>query len=357
MNKIDEVTGLASANVPLSNPSIGNIPSKEATGSRQILPAPSIMASVQEAFAGVDSSALQETLEGMSLSLGSRLKDLRRRNEDEGPQRSQQALVELVSDLDDPMLIVLVEKFAQLGEQPEHPLALLQAADIPLGAQLLLLSSLLADKRLSDKRRQRLEQALASLLEGDDWELQLFGYLEMGQISGNALSQLRTLYQRSRREDQPQQGLAEWFANIKEWPDRQQRIRILLRALSFDLSTSAEHNQQIRLAATINDLKRLLLFLGLEEYCTLLGREVALSNEQVLSEILLIIEQPWISPEWLAERLQLLELPEQLHANYLRCLKALLRLLPDPCFKDLDQKEQILKALMTVQDHLDQQVD
>jgi type III secretion system YopN/LcrE/InvE/MxiC family regulator len=353
MSSINEIQGQSHLN-PL-NPL--NESGQQPTGAMQrIVPAQSIMESAQAALTGVDRVALQETLEEMSLAMGSRVKDLQRRDQNEGTRTTQQALIELVENLDDPLLIHELEPWSQLGEGSENPLEQLQEAGIPPGKQLLLIASILAYKRPNEQRRRRLERALAALLAGDKaWSLQLFGHLELGELSDSALPALQQIYQRSQRDDQPQQGMAEWFAEIKEWPDRQQRVRILLRALSFDLSINADHSQQNRLAATINDLKRLLLFLGMEAHCNALAHDLHLSEEQVLNEILEIIEQIWIYPEWLAGRLSSLGLPEEQQAHYLRRLTELLQLLPEPCYKDADQKEQTIKALRTLQDQLDEQ--
>lgn len=351
MSSIHEIHGQAPLLGPLNESALPQ------TGSMQrIVPAQSMMEKTQAALSEVDGVALQETLEEMSLAMGSRLKDLKRRDENRGIRTTQEAVIELVESLDDPQLIDELEQFSQLGEGSESPLEQLQEAGISAGKQLLLVAALLAYKRPNEQRRRRLERALASLLSGDEaWGLQLFGHLELGELTDSALPALKRIYQRSQRDDQPQQGIAEWLAEIKAWPDRQQRIRVLLRALSFDLSITADHSQQNRLAATINDLKRLLLFLGMEAHCNALAHALHLSEEQVLNEILEIIEQIWIYPEWLAGRLPALGVPEEQQAHYLRRLTELLQLLPEPCYKDADQKEQTLKALMTLQDQLDEQ--
>jgi type III secretion system YopN/LcrE/InvE/MxiC family regulator len=352
MSRIHEIQGQPSPRLGALNES-----SPHLTGSMQrVVPTQSMMEKTQAALSGVDTVALQDTLEEMGLAMGSRIKDLKRRDENRGVRTTQDALIELVEGLEDPQLIEELESFSQLGEGSENPLEQLQEAKIPAGKQLLLIAALLAYKRPNEQRRRRLERALAALLgRHEDWALQLFGHLEMGELSDSALPALKQIYQRSQRDDQPQQGMMEWFAEIKEWPSRQQRIRVLLRALSFDLSISADHSQQNRLAATINDLKRLLLFLGMEEHCNALAYTLHLREEQVLNEILEIIEQIWIYPEWLAGRLSPLGIPEHRQAYYLRRLTELLQLLPDPCYKDSDQKEQTIKALMTLQDQLDEQ--
>lgn len=351
MSSIHDIQGQS----PLLAPTNSSAP--KPTGSMQrVVPAQSMMENAQAALSEAQSVALQETLEEMGFAMGSRLSDLKRRDETRGIRTTQQAVIDLVESLEDPLPIGEIESWSQLGEGSENPLEQLQEAGLPPGKQMLLIASILAYKRPNEQRRRRLERALASLLAGDEaWGLQLFGHLEIGELTDSALPALKRVYQRSQRDDQPQQGIAEWLAEIKEWPDRQQRIRVLLRALSFDLSISADHSQQNRLAATINDLKRLLLFLGMEAHCNALAHALHLSEEQVLNEILEIIEQIWIYPEWLAGRLPALGLPKEQQAHYLRRLTELLQLLPEPCYKDADQKEQTLKALMTLQDQLDEQ--
>ncbi|MEW9809479.1 MAG: TyeA family type III secretion system gatekeeper subunit [Candidatus Symbiodolus clandestinus] len=346
MSNITEVQGQS----PLIR-TMNDTPPQETGTMQRVVPAQSVLETAQTALSGVDTVALQETLEEMGLALGGRLKDLKRRDENQGVRSTQEAVIELVESLEDQTLMTELEPFGNLGEDEGNPLETLQESNIPPGKQILLIAAILAYKRPNQQRRRRLERALASLLMNDEeWGLQLFGYLEMGELPDNALSALKTIYQRSRRDDQPQQSMAEWFAEVKEWTERQQRIQVLLRALAFDLRLTADHSQQNRLAATIADLRRLLLFLGMESDCITLAQTFHLSEERVLNEILEIIEQIWIYPEWLAGRLQSLEVAEAQQPYYLRCLTELLQLLPDPCYKDSDQKDQIMQALLALQD-------
>ena len=93
------------------------------------------------------------------------------------------------------------------------------------------------------------------------WEISLFGMLELGQVSKGALAQINRLFQQAMDEEVA--SLAEWFQRIMDWPDRRQRLRVLLRMMAFELSACVVGSQQQRLAGVLVRLRRLLLFLGL----------------------------------------------------------------------------------------------
>ncbi|MFW8695695.1 hypothetical protein ACOI9Y_34530, partial [Mesorhizobium japonicum] len=71
------------------------------------------------------------------------------------------------------------------------------------------------------------------------------------------------LYQRatSRRP-----RLLQWFEEFRKLQDRQRKLKALIRTLAFELSAEGPATGS-QLGAVISDLKRILLFLGMEDHC------------------------------------------------------------------------------------------
>lgn len=90
-----------------------------------------------------------------------------------------------------------------------------------------------------------------------------FSLLELGEVDTATLSSLKRFMQQA--IDNDEMPLSQWFRRVADWPDRCERVRILLRAIAFELSICIEPSEQSRLAAALVRLRRLLLFLGLEK--------------------------------------------------------------------------------------------
>lgn len=350
MSKIDE----ARPTIPIAPINL-DLPEGVEGAMQQLDPPYSIIDAAQHELEGMTDITMRESTEDMmSLALGTRVRDQRRRDQNQNVEGRQNALLEILSEVEeDEHIQTIINRFGDLGkDDSQEPFTILRDADLSVGAMVMVLGKLLGDHGLEAKRRRRLEKALAGLIEDEeDWELQLFSFLEVGSLPSGALAQIRSIYRRHQREE-GSRGLPEWFSEVQGWPDRRSRIRVLLRALSFDLSVSGDKSQQVRLAAAIHDLRRLLLFLSIEEHSQGVSESVSLDLDVVLSEVLATIEQSWLYPEWLEERLVALNLPESQYPNYLRLLGELISLLPEPCFNDVEQKEQIMTTFLSLQDRL-----
>ncbi|WPM83957.1 TyeA family type III secretion system gatekeeper subunit [Apirhabdus apintestini] len=222
---------------------------------------------------------------------------------------------------------------------------------VPEGAMALLLASLLGDPRLEQKRRRRLEDALSRLLEDESLAIDVFAWLETGAMMNSAsLLPLRQLYQRTRNEDEEQpQGIIEWFEEVREWPDRRLRLKLLIRALALDLRQDADH-QPARVVAAINELKRLLLFFSMEEHCASVAFSVDVPAEQMLAAVLMLIEQSWVYPDWVEARMREMGIAGDKVIIYLRRMLELLSLLPALCFQDEEQSVQLMEAFEQLQE-------
>ncbi|EDQ1112946.1 TyeA family type III secretion system gatekeeper subunit [Salmonella enterica subsp. diarizonae] len=93
------------------------------------------------------------------------------------------------------------------------------------------------------------------------------------------------------------------------------------------------------------DLKKLLVFLGMEDIARRLANVIGLSEDEALSEILLLIEQRWMYSEWLANRIQQLRIKDNKRVLYLIRMNEVVKFLPDICFLDLQQRNQLSEAI------------
>lgn len=319
---------------------------------RQVIPA---SVPLQSELQGIRQSSLMETMESMSLVMGTRLRQNNGRKEatTSRSEQLQDMLLRWVPKVEGQRLVELVERFPMLGAEGEDPIARMQQGGVPDGAMVLLLASLLGNSRLDQKRRRRLEDALETLLEDDGLTLDALAWLEPGALTGSNLLPLRQLYQRARREDQPQ-GMSDWFTEVQSWPDRRARLRVLIRALALDLKQDADH-QPVRIVNAIFELKRLLLFFSMEEHCASVAQSVDIAAEYMLSEVLLLLEQSWIYPDWIVSRMSMMGFTEDKCFIWIRRMLELLRFIPSPCFLDEDQCDQLIEAFMQLQEQLDRQ--
>ncbi|MEA1063794.1 TyeA family type III secretion system gatekeeper subunit [Erwinia sp. HR93] len=316
---------------------------------RQIIPAGDpIQAEIQE----IRTASLMETMESMSLVMGSRLRqNTARKSGDSGAgQALQDMLMRWVPKVEGQALVELSARFSTLGSQGD-PLEQMRQGGVPEGAMALLLASLLGDPRLEQKRRRRLEDALSRLLEDESLAIDVFAWLETGAMMNSAsLLPLRQLYQRTRNEDEEQpQGIIEWFEEVREWPDRRLRLKLLIRALALDLRQDADH-QPARVVAAINELKRLLLFFSMEEHCASVAFSVDVPAEQMLAAVLMLIEQSWVYPDWVEARMREMGIAGDKVFIYLRRMLELLSLLPALCFQDEEQSVQLMEAFEQLQE-------
>lgn len=299
----------------------------------QVEGAPSPMVQALIEFEATSGSAFIETLEDMGMALSGRLKDFQQTDLKERLEQRQQALLRMVQRMQEKAGGIP----AQLTQQ--HPSS-------PLGQQLLGIAALLLAEKPNSKKRKALTDKLAELMSEQGWEISLFGMLELGPVSKGALAQINRLFQQAMDEDVA--SLAEWFQRIMGWTNRRQRLRVLLRMMAFELSACVVGSQQQRLAGVLVRLRRLLLFLGLEKECSRTESACEMASGTLLPLLIEIINESWLFEEWLAPRLAQQAASARLYNRLLQHLDALFSLMPDPCFNDEDQREQILAILRSM---------
>jgi type III secretion system TyeA family effector delivery regulator len=112
-----------------------------------------------------------------------------------------------------------------------------------------------------------------------------------------------------------------------------------------------------RLGCVVRDLKRLLMFLGCEEQCADIARslgEPTVEADSVLGLLIRLIDQSWIYPDWFANEAARLKLEPVRAFKLGRGLAAVLKLLPEPCFRDDAQRKQTLEALASFNEREDE---
>ncbi len=308
---------------------------------------------MQVSIQQVRSEGQQEAMEAISLVMGNRARQfVRTKGSADKETRGRNLLKTLTGftpKVENVALVELLTQFSMLGSEKGDPLAELAAEGLSNGASLALLASLLNQPHLERNRRKRLEKSLLELLE-DEWaSIDMFTWLALGDTDPNQLIPLKNIYHRIRQnEDQQEQSLNDWFVQVQQWPDRTQRLKVLIRALALDLRKE-NANQIARIASAINELKRLLLFFSLEELCASAASTIGLTADGVLAEILHLIEQPWIYPDWIESRMEFMQLDENQQRIWIKQIQRLLKNIPDPCFQDDDQYHQLMEAFIQYQ--------
>lgn len=199
----------------------------------EITPAHSVVALASLELSEVRQTALEETMEEIGLSLGSRLKDQKSIDAEEYRQRRQQLLVKLIEQVTNSTNTVLQQSIP-LNLDIALLASKLRQGELSVGQQILLLAAMIAHSKNNPLRRHSLSLLLEPLLEGAGWEIELFGSLEFGTKKSGELGAVKQLFAQS--IDQDEISVAEWFAQVSRWPQRQQRVRVLMRAIAFDLS-------------------------------------------------------------------------------------------------------------------------
>lgn len=289
--------------------------------------------------------ALSETQENLGFALGARRLPGRASHEGrlERP-RIRTMLQQMVKNVPATAKSEEVRKHLSGLEEVSEIIEALEREGHDAGEAALLLASLLADEHLPGPRRELLEKALGRVTAEDDWTLKLFGRLELGPASKSSFQQLKQLYQRatSRRP-----RLVQWFEEFRQLGDRQRKLKALIRTLAFELSVAGPATGS-QLGAVISDLKRIMLFLGMEDHCQRAARMLnitGLDGDALIQTLLEIIQQPWMQADWIAIHTQQQVPDSARHYAYVQQMLELVKLMTDECFEDAEQRNAIIDVL------------
>lgn len=315
----------------------------------QVTPARSV-ASLAQAAAH---AAQSEGADDVALTLGHRMRVAHQggaRTERGGASAARRALAGIYenrAESVDDALHALIDEGAALDES-EDLRGWLGRARLPPGAGALVLAGLAGRLASGSKRRQQIDDMLDGLLEEDGWQLSLFGWLEFGAEAGAALPELKTLYQAALAANKP---LAAWFQELRHLRGRRRKLRALLRALASSLSSDSGPLEDEHLATVLTDLKRLLIFFGLEEQCAYLAACIAEPRprtDDVLEMLVALIDENWIHEMWLRQRFVALGLDDNDLLQFAFRVRRVVLALPAPCFREEEQREQIIEALQAL---------
>lgn len=313
----------------------------------QISPGANVGALAVAALADVRAEALEETMEGLSLGLSRYKKQIS--SEKEPKDLRFDALEKLMQQLGEEQstsVNKLVEQFSGLGNS-DKILAQLNGSGFDSGTIMCLLMALVMSGKLSESVRKKMKKALSELLATEGAEIALYAALEGISLDSSGLQALKQLYQQAARGDS---GLAKWFDMLRHLPDRRQKLSVLLRALSEPLNDQAAARNMIKVVAVVADLRRLLIFLTLEDHCNVLARATQLEGDEVLTLTLQLIEQSWVYPQWLDERIGKLSLLPARRISFLRRWRELVSIISLDCFREEEQKEHTEEAMLTLLD-------
>jgi hypothetical protein len=278
-----------------------------------------------------EGSALTETLEEMGMALAGRLRDHQHKNSCEHRDALRQKA-----------LVTILRQAAEQAGGLQEAFSLKNPASGTAG-QILAVAIAMGQTRLSDKKSNALSRQLKALMEEKGWEAELFGMLELGRASRPLIASINRLFRQAMDEEKV--PLSEWFMRLSDLPDRRPRVRALLRMLVFELSACTSMSLSARLTATLSSLRRLLLFLGLDAESSRVENLCKLPANTLLPLMMDIVSQSWLFDEWLLSRLLGWKSRGGRLNLLLQHLDVLFSMLPDPCFNDDEQREQILSVV------------
>jgi hypothetical protein len=212
------------------------------------------------------------------------------------------------------------------------------------GELALLLSGAMIEMP-DGRRRQALSDLLDECVSGDDWALELFAKLEFGGGAQAVHGELAAVLAFAKAGDM---SLVALFERLQSFRQRSRKLKVMIRALGAQIGERKD-DDKVKLASVNRDLKRLLLFMGLEEQCEYVAR-AALGDEslkeEVLRNILTIVDQPWPTLDWMQGHLRKQCRSDAVAYRYAVKIKALMQMLPNPCFNDDEHRSQIVTALV-----------
>lgn len=295
------------------------------------------------ALAEARAEAREETLENASLFLASQAKKIQLGNLDkDGIVNSLQALLEQMDAMGKEMIDRLVSRLSDLKDG-DTILSKLDASGLSKGEIALALSSLLSFKGLDPSVKKALKKRLQELMADADMELEIMAACDGLKLNQESMRALKNLYQRAKSGEK---GLAHWFDVLSKHKNRKKYLSVLIRALSEPLENGKTRDDLTMVAATVLDLRRILLFLTFEDHCESIARACKVLGNDVKVITLELLDQTWCYPDLVANLINKV-LHEKLDKIvFLKRWRELFQLMSVACFRDKEQKEQINETLV-----------
>ncbi|GAJ68484.1 type III secretion system effector secretion,LEE associated [Edwardsiella piscicida] len=189
------------------------------------------------------------------------------------------------------------------------------------------------------------------LLGEEEWELALLAWLGVGGITHEKLKKIKNLYQKAKdQEDYEGSTLLTWFLEIKDLPDRDNYLKVIIRALSFELSYLPQVEDRERTSSVITDLYRIIVFLSLNNYSEIVSLSLKKDADIILSELISTLEQTWLTEEWFAGSPSRVGVIDGQKLYYYHLIKDFYQTLPHSCFMTEEQRESIINGISDVID-------
>ncbi|MFL9988955.1 TyeA family type III secretion system gatekeeper subunit [Paraburkholderia sediminicola] len=243
----------------------------------------------------------------------------------------------------------MVEGLAQCNSEADLQ-QLLGGADA--ATQLLALGDALEKSSLSDETRALLEQSLKEGLEQPGWAVNFFSAVEFRALAGMAMADISALYEHAAGGSP---SLIEWFRQLRRMQDRKRKLKVMIHAMGAELTEVGRADERERLSAVLGTLKRMLVFLGIEQYCETVAERTdidGLDGDTLLDIILGMLEEDWLYEELISDRYQEFQLNLAQCIRYIRALRSVLALLPELCFRDDEQRANVTESINTCEDQL-----
>ncbi|WP_165905432.1 TyeA family type III secretion system gatekeeper subunit [Parashewanella spongiae] len=311
----------------------------------QVQPAHTSSSLAIEEF-NIEAESMEQAFEDIGLVASKFKKTLSKDNQDEARVTDLEELVATIEGKQGAEMSKLAGELASLGDA-DAIMSQIGQMNLDTGNVMMLLASIIGSGGLSEEVLKKLRKMLQEMLAEEGSELALIAAMEDLPLDQSGLDSLKNLYQRATHGEN---GLAKWFSLLKDMPERRKRIKVLLRALSNSLNDNDTSADMVKLISVIDDLRRLLIFMSIEDYCTLLARSCQAEDSSVLTVTLELVEQSWVYAEWLEERINSLSLAEDKKIGFLRRWRDLLLQLPHKCFRDPEQQEHIAESMMDLLD-------
>ena len=287
--------------------------------------------------------ALSETLENMSLAVGGRLKSAQRDGNENDRIRQRVLMLKLVAELSDADPAVL-DRIVSTGEHLSALMDGTDTGDADPGEVALQATAWLAKGNHDHPSRQKVEERLAALLADRSIAFSAFCALEHGIATPELRRELVDLYHNA-ASSRPK--LSQWLEMLGDSEGRKDRIKVLLRTLAWELSISGQPIEGAHLATVIDDLKRLVCILSLEDHCTRAADMLSLPGmrgENLLQAVVRLTEQFWASSDTIQNLFS--DVDERLLYRTGNTVYRLVQMLPMTCFVDDEQRTQLLDSVM-----------
>ena len=302
-------------------------------------------------------SNIREAMEDISLIMGSKYKDMKLSREKNKVVNQIEILKELIEKLNKVNPVQLESLLIQFkgAEKSDNPLLFLQQAGASSSQIALICGYYISNKNLSKKAREKFKKILMKLFDSENQiNIELFGLLDFGSEYSNVSHELKSIYQDAYSSEL---SLIELFEKFKKSKNRKKKIKVLIKAIAFDLSSEGEVLKDERLIITLKELKRLLLFFSVDMQCLQLSNilskaNIKISTDSILDDLFYVLEQSWLTVDWIEERYQkyMIHLNIEKKIIFIQNIRSLLKHIPDQLFKDDDQKKHILEIYNSLVD-------